>query len=100
MTDSVDPTELINQFSMAFDTETLERHELGQQKYGAFSFLEKDMLQEAIYEVLDMANYARYQYIKLRMLQLYLANDPSLAKFVDDQGEIVIGTDSFKRSQT
>jgi len=94
-----EPTTLINQLSAEFDEQTLKRHELGQDKYGKFSFLEKDIFQEAIFELLDCANYMRYQYIKLRMLQMALAADPAVQQFVDSQGDINIGIGSFKGAQ-
>jgi len=96
MTDSLDPTELMSEFAREFDEKCIERHEFGQEKYGPFSFLGKDMIQEALLECLDTANYMRYQYIKLRMVQLYLAQDPRLAGLADSEGNITIGAESFK----
>lgn len=96
MTDTVDPTALINELSEEFDQKTLERHELGQDKYGKFSFLGKDMFEEAILECLDTANYMRYQYIKLRMLQMAIASDPRVAALANTEGDITIGVESFK----
>lgn len=96
MTDTVDPSELMSQLAMEFDNQCMERHVFGQEKYGPFSFLEKDMIQEAIFELLDCANYMRYQYIKLRMIQLYLAQDPRLVGLQDEEGNITIGVESFK----
>jgi hypothetical protein len=95
-----EPAELINILSTEFDEQALQRHIFGQEKYGTFTFLEKDIFQEALYEILDMANYARYQYIKIRMLQMALAADPRIAKFQDDAGEITIGVNSFKGNKT
>lgn len=98
MGDTVDPTELMNQLAADFDIVCMDRHQLGQDKYGPFSFLGKDMIEEAIAEIIDMSNYARYQYIKLRMLQMYLAQDPRIAQLADAEGNITIGVDSFKGS--
>jgi hypothetical protein len=81
-----------------FDHRTLDRHSVGQMKYGAFSFLEKDMIEEAILEALDFANYMRYAFIKLRMIQMALAEDPRIEKLADGEGNITIGVDSFKGS--
>lgn len=47
-----------------------ERHEMGQEKYGPVKFVEANTLNEAEEEVIDMANYAMYTYIKLRLLNL------------------------------
>jgi hypothetical protein len=43
--------------------------DLGEQKYGPIKFLSVDTLEEAMQEVLDLANYARMTYIKLYILQ-------------------------------
>lgn len=99
MSDTLDPTELMSQFAREFDEKCIERHEFGQDKYGPFSFLGKDMIGEALLECLDTSNYMRYQYIKLRMIQLYLAQDPRLKDLADAEGNITIGADSFKGSQ-
>jgi hypothetical protein len=59
----------INSYSAEFDQKTQERHDEGEKKYGAGSWLGIDTLQHAMDEILDLANYARFSYIKLRMLQ-------------------------------
>lgn len=64
--------ELIVDISDEFDQRTVERHAMGAEKYGPGKFLLVDTLEEAIDEILDLANYARYTFIKLRMLQLSL----------------------------
>lgn len=46
-----------------------QRHEMGAEKYGPVKFLSIDSLQMALEEVVDLANYAMYTYIKLRILQ-------------------------------
>jgi hypothetical protein len=97
MEGTVDPTALINQLSVEFDNRSLERHEFGQDKYGKFSFLEKDMFEEAIFECLDTSNYMRYQFIKLRMLQMMIASDPRVIALADSDGNVNIGADSFKK---
>lgn len=87
----------MNELSQEFDAQTIARHEVGQKKYGEFSFLEKDMIQEALFECLDTANYMRYQYIKLRMIQMALASDPRLAQLADAEGNVTIGLNSFQK---
>lgn len=77
--------ELVNKLSEQFDVESFARHQMGAKKYGPVKFLEVDSLEEAVQEVLDIANYARYTYIKLRMLQVSLATQvpgpvPTLGK--------------------
>lgn len=59
---------LIQQLSDAFDQLCQDRHELGQEKYGPVRFFEINTLQEAMFEVADLANYARYAYIKLGLI--------------------------------
>lgn len=64
---------LLVAFSEDFDRTCDERHAMGAERYGPGKFLTVDTLEEAMQEVVDLANYARYTYIKLRMLQAYLA---------------------------
>lgn len=54
--------------------EAESRYEAGQKKYGPNKYLEIDTLQHAIDEVLDLFNYARFTYVKLRLVQDGLAN--------------------------
>ena len=61
--------ELMVTFSMEFDDRTVERHRFGATKYGPAAFMSADTLEMAIEEVIDLANYARYTYMKLRLLQ-------------------------------
>jgi hypothetical protein len=56
-------------YSVEFDELTMQRHRLGAEKYGPGKFLTTDTIEEALYELADLANYARYSYIKLRHLQ-------------------------------
>lgn len=51
------------------DKRIWERYEAGQKKYGADSYLEVDTIQHAIDEILDLINYARFTYVKLRLFQ-------------------------------
>lgn len=59
----------INEYSLEYDQKTQERHNEGEKKYGPGTWLGIDTLQHAMDEVLDLGNYARFTYIKLRMLQ-------------------------------
>lgn len=68
----------INKYSVEYDEKTQERHNEGERKYGAGSWLAIDTLQHAMDEILDLGNYARFTYIKLRLLQ------DSLAEFQAD----------------
>jgi len=93
-------TDLIQDLSDEFGDFCYDRHKVGQEKYGQFSFLEKDIFQEALYELADCANYMRYQYVKLRMLQMAIAADPRVKKYQDDGGEVTLGLQSFKAAQS
>jgi hypothetical protein len=70
---SDDMSQYMQQLSEEFDTVCADRHEMGAEKYGALKFVEKDTIQEMIEELVDLANYTRYTYIKLRMMQDYMA---------------------------
>jgi hypothetical protein len=59
--------------------------ELGAEKYGPAKFLAVDTLQEAMDEVLDLANYARMTYIKLYLLQF------STDKLAEEQAPVKEG---------
>lgn len=64
----------LNTLSVECDERTIERHNMGAQQYGPTTFLTADTLEMAIEEILDMMNYMRYTYIKLRILQDKIAN--------------------------
>lgn len=64
--------ELINKASAEFDRLLAERHEEGATKYGPFKFLEANTVEEAMFELVDLSNYARYTYIKLWLMNLAL----------------------------
>lgn len=87
--------ELIRDFSAEFDAVCEARHLEGQQKYGVFTFLEKDMIEETIKEITDASNYLRYMFIKLRLLQLALTEDERIKGLTDENGNISIGVESF-----
>jgi hypothetical protein len=55
-----------------FDELCKHRHSLGEKKYGAGKFLTVDTLEEALYELSDLSNYARYTFIRIRLLQAQL----------------------------
>jgi hypothetical protein len=60
---------IIVDISKEFDEECDSRHRKGGLKYGPGKFLTVDTIQEALNEIIDLSNYARYTYIKLRLLQ-------------------------------
>lgn len=72
----------LQQYSDEFDEMTLARHRKGAEKYGPGKFLSVDTMQEALYELADLANYARYTFIKIRTLQdrIALESQPPFVK--------------------
>lgn len=66
--------ERIKAFSVDFDELCQQRHLMGAEKYGPLNFVETNTIEMAIEEVADMANYLRYTFIKLRMLQQAIAD--------------------------
>jgi hypothetical protein len=73
----------INEFAVEFDQKAYERHVQGEEKYGPGTWLKIDTLQHAMDEVLDLGNYAKFTYIKLRLLQEQLLEfqaDSSIAQ--------------------
>jgi hypothetical protein len=73
MLDASEISQLLTAADAEFVTRANERMEKGAEKYGAFKFLGVDTLEEAMQEVLDLANYARMTYIKLRLLKEEIA---------------------------
>lgn len=76
----MDLAQLIQQANEEFDRRVQERHDAGAEKYGPFTFFEKNTVEESMQEVLDLANYARYTFIKLWLmneaLDRALGDDP------------------------
>ncbi|HVI77496.1 MAG TPA: hypothetical protein VM715_04920 [Candidatus Acidoferrum sp.] len=70
----------------AVDEEADERHMEGGEKYGQLKFLGVDTLQEALEEVLDLINYARYTAVKIKLLQEYLAQQATALESDDTTG--------------
>lgn len=59
----------INQYSAEFDQRCFEKHQLGEEKYGPGTWLGIDTIEHALDEIVDMGNYVRMAYIKLRLVQ-------------------------------
>lgn len=62
----------IEQYSMMFTQARQERHDMGAHKYGPGKFLMVNTLEEAAFELIDLANYAEYSFIRLMMLNEFL----------------------------
>jgi hypothetical protein len=69
--------EALEAASLEFDKMCRERWEMGAREYGETSFLnpEVDTLQMAIEEIVDLSNYARMTFMKLRMIQSVITNE-------------------------
>lgn len=65
---AVDFNELTHQATNAFFDMMQERHNKGQEKYGPVKFMDVNTLVEAMEEVVDLANYALYTFVKLWVL--------------------------------
>lgn len=81
----------LHRLSVDFDSLCQERHEMGAEKYGNLNFMETDTIEMAIEEIADMANYLRYTYIKLRMLQDFVV------KKVEEEPTPMLGVEGWKK---
>ncbi len=80
--------ELLLQADQSFISKCAERMEVGAERYGPLNFLSVDTLEEAMAEVLDLANYARMTYLKLFLLQKQAAKINADNPVIDNQGFI------------
>lgn len=96
-TETVEFVNLINHFGREFEDLCVARHDEGQVKYGKFTFLGNDIVRMMAEELADVANYARYQYVKLMLLQKALEEHLEGTGFVaEGQEEVTIGVQAFK----
>jgi MoxR-like ATPase len=59
----------LQELATEFEDLRQSRHEMGAEKYGHFSFLERDTIKDILEELADAANYLMYFYIKLRLIE-------------------------------
>lgn len=85
--------EMMQKYSDEFDARCQERHLMGEKKYGAGTWVNVDTLEMAIEEIIDLSNYARFSFIKLRMLQETLGTDKSTETPLP--GNEMMGKDTF-----
>lgn len=90
-------TEIIQGYSDEFDKRCQERHDMGEKKYGAGTWMTVDTLEMAIEEIIDLANYARFSFVRLRAMQELLGTDKSTEKPLE--GMAMLGKDAFISSQ-
>ncbi len=55
-----------------FDQLCEERYKAGRDKYGHLTFLSMPTIQMAQEEIIDLANYARFTFVKLELLKLQI----------------------------
>jgi len=60
---------LVDEAGVEFDELCRHRMELGREKYGPGKFLTVDTLEEALFELADLANYAKMTFMRIRLLQ-------------------------------
>ena len=87
--------EKLNQLFADVEEEALERHDKGAEQYGPLKFLGADTLQEALEEVLDLINYARYTAVKIKLLQEVIAQKAADTLDTDTTGGGFIPTSSL-----
>jgi hypothetical protein len=75
------PTELIEAWAREFDELCNIRMQVGQEKYGDFTWLSAPTIDMALEELADFVNYTRMTAVKFRLIQMQLA-----AAAVPDEG--------------
>lgn len=86
--------ELLQKLSNEFDERCQERHDMGEKKYGAGTWLGVDTLEMAIEEVIDLSNYVRFSYVRLRLLQEALGTSKATETALP--GMEMLGKDAFR----
>jgi hypothetical protein len=94
--ETVEFVDTINRLGEVFDRLCIERHQMGQEEYGKFTFLGNDVVRMMIEELADTANYCRYQAVKLLLLQEALSAQLASSGLSDEKEEITIGIGAFK----
>ena len=98
--DSEKQLEMMEQFNSEFFDLCELRHNIGAEEYGALNFLEVNLPEFIYEEMADIANYSRFLYIRIRLLE-ELARERGIdlsAAFVGevrDEDEVSFGTASF-----
>jgi hypothetical protein len=70
-----DVTSAITEASAVYDDAMAARHAMGNEKYGAVKFLSVNSIEEAMAEIVDLGNYARYTFIKLYLINRALREE-------------------------
>jgi hypothetical protein len=77
---------MIQEASEEFDRLTQSRLQTGANEYGEFAFFENPTLEMALEELVDLSNYARMTFIKIRLLTRSLDNGDKGFVPTGDQG--------------
>jgi hypothetical protein len=77
--------DMISQASAAYDEWCQRRHQEGAEKYGPVKFLEANTFEEAMAEVVDLGNYARYTFIRLYLLNQSMDSAVGTMAFGDNK---------------
>jgi hypothetical protein len=75
--------ELVQESASEFDELCSHRMKVGEEKYGPSKWITVDTLEEALFELADLANYAKMTFMRIRLLQAQLEtlNENSLGDF-------------------
>ena len=87
-----DLTDLTHEATRVFFDMMQTRHIMGEEKYGPIKFMQANTLEEAMEEVVDLANYAMYTFMKLWVLNV------NLQKIVPKEGQEPLGSAAFMKS--
>ncbi len=94
------PPEKLQRLSEEFEAFCYNRHLKGAKEYGDTKSLKVDTVEYALEELADLANYARYLYIKLRILEEDLRErgidlSASVVEEVRDEDQVPPGAARF-----
>ena len=95
--DDTPVAEIIQGYSDELDKRCHERFLMGERKYGPGTWMKLDTLEMAIEELIDLMNYGRFTYIRLRCMQEMLKTDNSTAQPLP--GMEMLGKDAFISSE-
>ena len=70
----------IQEYFREFEEECRKRMAMGAEQYGPTEFLNRNVLQMAMEELCDMANYAKMKYAKLSLLEEALQENGFLSE--------------------
>lgn len=87
--------QMLEKYNELFNEMAQTRHDVGATKYGEFTFLENDVARMLMEELVDASNYCRYLFMKIGILNDYLAGELA-EKLPNGEGGVTIGTESFK----